>query len=87
MKEIYPFNEYNKNIFYSITFMIFTIITCYFLASSRVKLILRRDVIILDKWFSDSKEICEHPTSRGDHRMSYAHLPVENLDKKQSVKG
>ena len=67
--------------------MIFAIITCYFLASSRVKLILCRDVIILDKWFSDSKEICEHLTSRGDHRMSYVHLPVENLDKKQSVKG
>ena len=44
-----------------------------------VKSTLHRDIITLDKWFSDSKEICEYLTFRGDHRMSNVNLPVKNL--------
>ena len=49
------------------------------MSSFGVKSILRRDIITLDKWFSDSKEICEYLTFRGDHRMSHVHLPVANF--------
>ena len=56
------------------------------MSSSDVKSILRRDIITLDKWFSDSKKICKYLTFSVDHRMSYTHLPAENLDKKRSVK-
>ena len=57
------------------------------MSSFGVKLILRRDVITLNKRFSESKEICEYLIFRGDHRMSYVHLPVENLDQKRSPRG
>ena len=56
------------------------------MSSSDVKSILRRDIITLDKWFSDSKKICIYLTFSVDHRMSYAHLPAENLDQKRSAK-
>ena len=56
MEEIYPFNEHNKTIFYTTTFMIYTIITCYFMASLGVNSILIRDITILGKWFSDRKK-------------------------------
>ena len=87
MEEIYPFNEYNKTIFYTTTFMIYTIITCYFMASLSVNSILIRDITILGKWFSDRKKKCKYLTFRRDHRMSYVHFPVENVDKKRLAKG
>ena len=57
------------------------------MSSLGVKLILRREKITLDKWFSDRKKICKYLTFRGDHHMSYVHLPVENLDQQNSAKG
>ena len=57
------------------------------MSSFGVKSILRRGIVTLDKWFSDTKRICECLTFRGDHRMPYVNLLVENLDQKRSAKG
>ena len=48
--------------------------------------ILRCDMMTLNKWFSDSKEICEHLTLSGGHRLSYIHFPMENSDQKRLAK-
>ena len=57
------------------------------MSSFDVKSVLLHDIIIFDKWFFDSKEICEYLTFRGDHRMPYVHLLLENLVQKRSAKG
>ena len=49
---------------------------------------LRRDIIILDKWFSGNEKYVNILLSEvWYHRMVYVHLPVENLNKKRSAKG
>ena len=55
------------------------------MSSFGVKSVMHRDIITLDKWFSDSKEKCEYLTFSGNHRMSYAHWPVEDLDQQRSA--
>ena len=48
---------------------------------------LRRDIIILDKWLSgNEKHVNTLLSEEWYHRMVYVHLPVENLDIKRSAK-
>ena len=42
------------------------------MSSSAVKPILKRDIIGLDVWFSDSRNICEYLDMCKDPRMSYS---------------
>ena len=48
-----------------------------------VKSILRRDIVGLNVWFANSKEICEYLDFRRDSRMSYSVINQAEVDKKE----
>ena len=54
------------------------------MSSFGVKGILRRDIIGNDEWFSNSDEICDYLSMRGDPRMSYTSIEPKQLDQKRS---
>ena len=51
-----------------------------------VKSILRRDVIGLDQWFADSKEMCQYLRFRNEERMVYSNIDPKLVNKGKSKK-
>ena len=53
------------------------------MSSFGVKSILRRDIVGLDVWFGNSKEMCDYLDLRKGPRMSYSVISQTELDKKR----
>ena len=51
-----------------------------------VKSIVRRDVVGLDHWFADSKEMCQYLRFRNNERMVYSKTDPKFVDKRRSEK-
>ena len=56
------------------------------MSSFDVKSILHRDVVGLDQWFADSKEMCRYLRFRNDERMVYSNIDPKFVDKRRSEK-
>lgn len=53
------------------------------MSSFGAKLILRKDIVALYVWFTDSAEICEYLDMSKDPRMSGSFVNQTEVDKKQ----
>ena len=51
-----------------------------------VKSILCRDVVGLDQWFADSKEMCQYLWFRNDKTMVYWNIDAKVVYKRRSEK-
>ena len=51
-----------------------------------VKSILKKDIIGLDVWFGDSRNICEYLDMRNDPHMSYSVIDQAAVDRKHMEK-
>ena len=51
-----------------------------------VKSILCRDVVDLDQWFADSKEMCQYLRFRNDKTMVYSNIDAKVVYKRRSEK-
>ena len=56
------------------------------MSSFGVKSFLKRDIIGLDVWFGDSRDICEYLDMRKEPRMSYSVIDQAALDRKRMEK-
>ena len=56
------------------------------MSSFGVKSILRFDIVGLDQWFADSKEMCQYLRFRNDERMVYSNVDPKFVDKRRSEK-
>ena len=56
------------------------------MSSFGVKSIPRRDVVGLDQWFADSKEMCQYLRFRNDERMVYSNINPKLVDQRRSEK-
>ena len=56
------------------------------MSSFVVKSILKRDIIGLDVWFGDSRDICEYLDMRKDPRICYSVIDQAAVDRKRIEK-